>query len=574
MVSNPEAGAAATNPRATARTLGLLLLLTLGITLPFVNQAFHIDDPTFIAIAHQLARDPWRPYSFPTTWLGTAEPAFGVLANPPLLPAYLALVIAIVGEGEIQFHLAFIPIALLAAWGVWRCAACFVRHPGTAAALYLATPAFVISSHTLMPDVGLMALTTHAVASFISGLRERRSGPVALGGALAGLACLAKYNGLILFPLFAFAWWLYRRGNAYRLAWLLLPLGIVGAWSLHNIVVYGQPHILAATALQTSPLPWRWHIAKAIGTASYFGAVGLFPLALPVIAWASPGMRTGLLVGVAIAAPLAVMTKGVFLQSVPITMALLLFFTAFFVYLVAVARELHGVSWRTLWQGNGEGTALPFLLVCWLGTALVFNQTLLFTAARYLLPALLPALLLLVRTLEQDRSAYGGLTPLRVTGILTLLLSLGLSVGDMQFADVGRSFVRSFSAQEGSQPPFWFVGRLGFQYYVERGGGRVLAADDTSPRPGDLLIISQNSFPHVFDQSVTRRLIRLKVVDVPSSWLLKTISRQAPAFFHANFITSPRPHVFVPYWVSLEPLDRIALYRVGAPQPDPVPGIR
>ncbi len=550
-------------PLPDRRPLGLLLLLTLGITLPFVTQAFHIDDPTFIAIARQIARDPWRPYSFSTTWLGREQPAFEVLANPPLVPAYIALVSALFGEREVTLHLAFIPLALLAAWGAWRCAKCFVRHPGTATALYLVTPAFVVPSHTLMPDIALMAFMTHAVASFVSGFRDRRSDHVALGATFVGLACLIKYNGLVLIPLFLVAWWLYRKGNGFRLAWGAIPLAIVGGWSLHNILVYGSPHLLAATTLQASPLPLSWRLAKVFATASYLGAAGIFPLALPVIAWPHPTLRRALFLGVGIGAPVAAIARGLFLLTLPVTIALGLLLVVFGLYLATIAAQPPPLSGRRPWRGIGEEAKPPLLLSWWLGSVLVFNQSFLFVAVRYLLPAIFPAILLLVRALEGHPLGGRLERPLRLTGILTLLLSLGLSVGDMQFANANRDFARAFvTSNDLPSATRWFIGRLGFEYYMEQAGARALGAEDTSPRTGDLLIISQNSFPHRFQPSVIQRLTPLKVVEVPTRWPLRTISQRVPAFFHANFVTSPRYQVFLPYAISGEPLDRIVIYRV------------
>ncbi len=546
------------------RTLGLLLLLTLGITLPFVTQAFHIDDPTFIAIARQIVRDPWRPYSFSINWLATERPAFEVLANPPLIPAYIALVTALLGEREVVLHLAFIPIALLATWGVWRCATCFVRHPGIATACYLVTPAFVVSSHTLMPDIALVALASHAVASFVSGFRDRRSGQIALGATLAGMACLTRYNGLVLIPLFLITWWVNRKRNGSQVAWVALPISILGLWSLHNILVYGSPHLLSATSLQGSPLPYTWRVSKAIATASYLGAAALFPLALFPIAWKHGVLKIGLLLGVGIGAPAAFVAGGFFSQTLPVTIALAVLLAAFSIYVAAAVHPFRRTSLLAAWQGSGGKTTAPLLLAAWFAGTLLFNQFLLFAAVRYLLPAILPATLLLVRVIEESSSGERALKALCWAGVLTLGLSVGLSVGDMKAADVGRQFGRALAAStdlpSGTR---WFVGHWGFQYYMERGGARALGTWDTSPHAGDLLVVSEYSVPHGIQRSVVQRLTRLSVIEVPTKWPLRTISARIPAFFHANFFIT-RPHAFLPYGLSTEPLDRILVFRVGS----------
>ena len=556
------------------RELAWLLLLTLGLTVPFLTQAFHIDDPTFIAIARQIARDPWHPYSFSINWLGSERPAFSVLANPPLVPAYIALARFLVGESEVGLHAAFIPIALLAAWGAWRCAGCFVRHRAMATALYLATPAFVVSAHTLMPDVALVALFSHAVASFVTGLRERRSRPVAVGAVLAGLACLTRYNGLVLIPLFGVAWWLHRAGNARRAAWIGVPVGVMALWTWHNVATYGAPHMLAAASVQGLLGGAVWRFAKAAATLSYLGGAGVFPLAVVAVVGLSPALRTGTLWSAAWAVPVALVTTWLYGQSVPATLAIGLLLVVCGVYLAgAFHLARHGTA-DAVRRGLGGDAAGRLLLAAWLGGVLLFNQLLLFASVRYLLPALVPAVLVLTCVLEEstDRARAW----LAGSAAVTLALALGLSVGDMRLANAERTFASHLSRlSAGPDLPAgtrWFVGHWGFQYYMERAGARALDAENDALQAGDLVVLSRYADPHRVHPDLLQRLKLLRIVDVPSRWLLRTLSHQAPGFFHANTARLPptrTPFVFLPYALSTEPLDRFYLYRVDrAPAPN------
>jgi 4-amino-4-deoxy-L-arabinose transferase-like glycosyltransferase len=554
----------ASRPGSDRELLGLLLL-TVAVTLPFVGQAFHIDDPTFLAIARQLARDPWRPYSFSINWLGSERPAFTILANPPLVPAYIALARSVLGESEVALHAAFIPIALLAAWGVWRCAGCFVRHRATAAALFLVTPAFVVSSHTLMPDVALVALAAHAVASVVSGFRARRSLPVALGAFVAGLAFLTRYNGLVLIPLFLVAWWLHRRGNEWRVAWVAVPLAVAGLWTWHNVAVYGAPHVLAAASVQG--LRGGAVFAKATATVSYLGGAGVFPLAVLALAAAQPALRGPMATSVVSAVPVALVAGWLYLQSPTGTLALLVLLASAGVYLAAavqlIRRGLAPVS------GNAEA----WLLGAWLGGVLLFNQLLLFASVRYLLPAILPAVLALVRVTEGEAHGARSVAWLRIAAGLTLALALGLSVGDMQLAGAGRTAASALGTPaDGTGPTRWFVGHWGFQYYMERTGARALDAAADSLPPGDLLVLSRYADPHRIHGDLWPRLRPLRIVEVPSRWPVRTLSHRVPGFFHANRAPlgpDRSPVVFLPYAFSTEPLDRLYLYRVSPPPPKP-----
>ena len=46
----------------------LLSLLVLGCTLPFLNHAYHIDEPLFLRIAEQIKGNFWDPYGFEYLW--------------------------------------------------------------------------------------------------------------------------------------------------------------------------------------------------------------------------------------------------------------------------------------------------------------------------------------------------------------------------------------------------------------------------------------------------------------------------------------------------------------------------
>jgi hypothetical protein len=542
-------------PGSDRELLGLLLL-TIAVTLPFVGQAFHIDDPTFLALARQLARDPWRPYSFSINWLGSERPAFTILANPPLVPAYIALARGVFGESEVALHAAFIPIALLAAWGVWRCAGCFVRHRATAAALFLVTPAFVVSSHTLMPDVALVALAAHAVAS---------------GAFFVGLAFLTRYNGLVLIPLFLVAWGLHRPGNERRVVWVAVPLAVVGLWTWHNVAVYGTPHVMAAASVQGLRGGAVWHFAKATATMSYLGGAAVFPLALLAIGAAQPTLRGLMAASVVVAIPVTLVAGWLYLQSPLATLALLTLLACAGVYLAAVIRLLRRGPAPATGSEAASAHAEVWLLGAWLGGVLLLNQLLLFASVRYLLPAILPAVLGLVRVTEEATGGLRGVAWLRTGAGLTLAFSLGLSVGDMQLAGAGRRAAAGvWTPADSAGPARWFVGHWGFQHYMERTGARALDAAVDSLPAGDLVVVSRYLDPHGVHGDLWPRLGLLRIVEVPSRWPLRTLSHRVPGFFHANRAPlgpGRSPFVFLPYAFSTEPLDRLYLYRVNPPAP-------
>src|ERR1700753_1823182 len=112
MRAEPEEGPA--KPRIEARialrpsswpAVVLLTIWTLALVIA-APAAFRIDEPNILAIAQRISVAPLDPDGFRVNWNGQTEPAYGVLANPPLVPAWLALVARVCGWRELPLHLA------------------------------------------------------------------------------------------------------------------------------------------------------------------------------------------------------------------------------------------------------------------------------------------------------------------------------------------------------------------------------------------------------------------------------------------------------------------------------------
>ena len=109
---SPDAGQKATSLLpgwSPLKSYGVLpLLLCFFASVPFIETAFHIDDPLFLWTAKQIVHHPADPYGFKVLWYTTEQPMFDVTKNPPLSSYYGAAVGKIAGWSEPAFHLAFI----------------------------------------------------------------------------------------------------------------------------------------------------------------------------------------------------------------------------------------------------------------------------------------------------------------------------------------------------------------------------------------------------------------------------------------------------------------------------------
>jgi hypothetical protein len=69
---------------------------------------------------------------------------------------------------------------------------------------------------------------------------------------------------------------------------------------------------------------------------------------------------------------------------------------------------------------------------------------------------------------------------------------------DAAFAETGRTAARALIApQVKAGRTVWFVGHWGFQWYAEGAGGRFFPIKPPLPQPGDIVVASEMSEPHV-----------------------------------------------------------------------------
>ena len=148
----------------------ILVGLTLAALLPFLNKAFHIDDPLFLWMADQIRKSPFDPYGFSVNWSMSPKPFWQEMPNPPLCSYWIALVQSILGSSELSLHFAFLIWPVLSITATFAIARRFCREPFRAALLTLFSPVFLVSATNLMCDVMLMALYLWSIELWIRGL--------------------------------------------------------------------------------------------------------------------------------------------------------------------------------------------------------------------------------------------------------------------------------------------------------------------------------------------------------------------------------------------------------------------
>jgi hypothetical protein len=533
--------------------------------LPFLGAAVSLDAPVFLAVARQVLAAPADPFGFEMIWDPVSPDAAVFNLNPPLLSYYLAPWIALFGEREVWLHAALLPFPLVAALSFLGIARRAVGEAaGVAAALLVATPAFLVLATTLLLDVPALAFLLLGVYALLRGAEaESRVWP-AVAGVAAALAGLTKYAAAATAPLLvAGVLLLQRRRRAPALAWVLgVPAAAWSLWGLWTAARYGTPHFLGGVAMASersslSTAVWNQVVSLPI----YYGGALVFPL----FAWGrllggrGRGIEWGVLALVLGAAGVAfVLPRGMPPRRYPIDVEEAVLAAVSFA--AALTVWAHGLArWRA--------SPLDGFLVLWLAGFAVFSLAVNWhvNAADALLAAP-PALLLMLRT--------AALRPSRRAAVAWVALSLALSLllawAEMRQADVYRTAARGMAREIGGAPgQRWFFGNWGFQYYLEREGFRAVAPRDYGPdyphelpAVGDWIATARN----LSQLNVTHVTQGLRAPEVwslePKSWLpLHTTNPDAGAGFYSHHMG------YVPWAWYTGPLERIQLGRVRAAPP-------
>src|SRR5947207_9178525 len=124
---------------------------------PFLNKAFHIDDPLFLWMAQQIAHHPGDPYGFAVNWYVSNQPMFSIMQNPPLSSYYIALIASFLGWSEPAMHGAFLVPAIAAVLGTFFLARRLFNSPLLAVLLLLFSLVFLVTSSVQTCDISLLA---------------------------------------------------------------------------------------------------------------------------------------------------------------------------------------------------------------------------------------------------------------------------------------------------------------------------------------------------------------------------------------------------------------------------------
>jgi 4-amino-4-deoxy-L-arabinose transferase-like glycosyltransferase len=519
---------------------GSLAFITLAALLPFLARPFNIDDPLFLWAAHQIQAHPADPFGFNVEWNGWQEPMYGVTQNPPTISYYIVGVASILGWSEIALHFAFLLPAAAVILGTFRLARYFCGLPLLAALVTLFTPAFLVSSTTIMCDVPMLALWLWAAVFWIEGTGQNQLHKLFLGGCLTALAETTKYSGVCLIPLLA-AYSLIAKQPLRRWgSFFLIPLAVISAYQLVMVKLYGL-YIFYSTVnyrYVTMNQHFPFDASSLMALAFTGGCLATATFFIPLL-WKR---QTALLFLIVAALPAC----AVYLDS------------DWLGYFNTIELHFHAGSHLQLafWAAAGMAVlalavadfainrdAKSFFLSAWVIGTFIFAAYVNWTVnGRSILP-MAPALgILIVRCLERN---FSGLPfPLGKSAIalaIAAALALYLTEADYLTAVAVRQNVSSMSAVLGpAMKRVWFEGHWGFQFYMSQLGARPVDVHSSTLRSGDLLAIAMNNYKTTLPPKGAKLM---GTFSHPGPLGLATINQSLGGSFYASGL-GPLPFVF------------------------------
>ncbi len=505
-------------------------ILCLGL---FINKAYHIDDPTFIRMGEQL---PWSflgPGGGPVDFLGIhSEHLSPYESTHPALIPYLLKIGGVFQpkDGEPRFwvyHTLFLIFPILALLFSARLASVKNLTPHWAWFL-LFSPVFFVNATNLMTDAAMVTFWMGSVFLSISYSYTQNLKDAWGAGSCLVLALLTSYQSVALFPLLA-AWFLIRREfNRVTLLILCVPFILL---CLYLLAVYNLsgflPFIASAIDLNiagevTSGMHGQAFLHKVLAVLANLGLA--FTALTPAWFFAAKPLRISLYCTTAAVitgfswylGQSAQLIEG-YTQGQSRFLLILLINGAFWAGIM-LWEFMRGVG---LFFRNPKRSAWLLTAGFWFFGVMTYNILFLpYGAARYIMPALPPALMLLFVT---GRFRYfKGVAWLLLFGSATV--SLFMARVDFGQANADLELFRKVKNSEYGGT-IWFSDDAGLIRYMPLIGGRYLPMKQTEVNVGDKVLMTRGLMPPKVADQVTLR----EVFEIPSygGWSLFNTGQKA-----------------------------------------------
>ncbi|MFN0117689.1 MAG: ArnT family glycosyltransferase [Elusimicrobiota bacterium] len=538
-------------PRKKQFVYFFIFLLPFFLAAPFLNRAYFVDDSYFVEIATWLKDHPSLPYHFtaddagPQT-RGWEENGFVRMVNPLAHHYYLAFLLKLGGEKEWFLRLGCVFLNCFSALFILMLARRLTSFPVWATVLCLLTPAFWLSSYSLLIDSTAGFFFLGALSFFILSIEKDSLWLSLVSGFFMGLATLSKYPATLIFPL-TFVWFLFKYKNIRRpsilfVSWIL-GLGILTAYNYWTYKLYGAPHIFAASGRMVQVYGW----VKILVFFVFLSGVTLVPL----VVWRFFSGKKILMWS------LIVFLCAVFSSS---SLGGFNYVQSFLLSIWAVSSLLFSIR---LWMER-KNFIFPkdLFLIVWLVLFILMMLVVMgWVAGRYYVLVVPAVVFLVVRMIEINFDLYARRRCFLVLVIISFVVTGSLAYADYKQANTSRSLIHDLKTEGIVPGPRSFYTGDSFTVSYLKKEGWSPCFENTSFQVGDQVLVKEITMPFIsfFKKGLT--LKRLKVFSYDTRFPIKVMDMKGSAGFYASVWGA------LPFTFSNSPWERFHLFEVvGVPK--------
>ena len=517
----------------------LVLLLWAIATLFNVNKAFHVDDTFHLEAAQWIQENPLRPMSGFINWENDPQPMH-FFNQPPLYFYFIALGSSILGFGEVPLHLFHSLFVLLAiVFFYLLLVELNLNRRMLLLALFVLNPAFLINQN-LMTDVPLLAFELAFLLFLVRYIRTSSVLYLLISGLALGMGLLVKYSLLPLLLVLPLS--IILKKDFQKLGFALIPVAILGLWSVWNLNEFGAIHIFGRPAN-------KMLLQKIVDSVFVFimsvGAIVPFVWAwiAKVFSTRTVKLISTLLIGFALGAALFNVLSVFPENKIANALCYLFFVVGALVLGIWVYAEIK--AFKTLPVRTSSFNIRLVFVLSVLGLSGFMILFAPFMATRHIL-LILPLLLLLgVQFFESN--PWG----VKLSLLSTVVLGVLLAISDWHYADYYRKMARQVEIPAHTKA--WSLGHWGWQRYASQRGMETYSTSFSEPKAGDWIVFPQNYSKQILNPNVVTTL-KYKLWEEPTVWTF--VSGNDFASMYNSFFKKP------PWTFSVQPIDTIFVHEV------------
>jgi hypothetical protein len=494
-----------------------LLALALLVTLLNGFKPITSDDNCYYFRAEKMAQHPLDPYGGESL----------VWESPPLLPAWLAVGMRVLGDGDYVLKCWLLPFALILVLSLDALLRRFAGGLQRPLLAMIVLGPLVLTSFALMLDIPALALLLAAVAIFLSAVERKSLGRALLAGLVAGLAMQTKYTGVTACGAILAYGILTRQGKLTGAA-LGLAASVFIAWEAAVQGRYGTSQFLQAWVWKAPGLPppsSKGMMLLSLVTIAGCMAPGVIPLGL-IARRLGPRILVAAMAAIVAIYAALVLVPNSWMDAMSEHLGLgrfgLHYLTVDWLGIPFWGIAL-GVLWRQYIRRWPTLDVAQRFLLLWLAVEILFYFPLSpFPAVRRLLGIVTVLILLLGQTVarqiagQPDRRRW-----VYAAAALNVAVGLALFFVDLEERWAVKTAVRQADAvvqSHGRTGTVWYAGFAGQWYDAHRAGMTRLVPDRSCLRSGDWLVLFRDLIIYEAIDVDPQKVKRVAIMD-GGDWL-------------------------------------------------------